>query len=214
MNPGSKKATDDTADWQYSIHATVQDVASRTAEGSKKVSVAQGDIRLQAIAAEYLTQPGKSVRIDVDVRDYAGENIPSWTGNAEVFRVEWQEDNHAKYIKEAVYRWWADKDGMAEFMVTPRGAGDYSIRVHAKDRRGRDIATECSLWVMKEDEGYFRYPYGDLEVRADKPYYQAGETADGNYQHPIRSYRGTIDSGRGYVAGIPYGFSENEIDGH
>ena len=174
--PG-KQLDDDVQDWRYTLYASVEDVSKRSEEGTRSVRVTQGDFRLNVRTSDYLATPGKKVTVEVDARDYAGKGVAAVRGTAELLRAEWK-DNRETLHSEGNFRWQADRNGMAEFSVSPRREGDYRIRVRAEDRRGRRITGNGWLWVMDGDEGDFSYPYQDLDVRADKPIYQAGDTAE------------------------------------
>jgi len=163
-------------DYRYTIHATVQDAGRRSVSGSGTVLVTQGDFRLEVRFTDYSVAPGQAATATIRAIDYDGKPMASVQGEAGFYRCEWEEDAE-KLQLEASPTWRTGPDGTGELTVTPKGEGDYRLRVRARDAGGHRITGNASLWVMRGEHASFDYPYEDFEVRADKDVYREGETA-------------------------------------
>jgi len=182
-------------DWHYTIHATVTDRSRRNESGSGTVLVTQGEYRLELSVDDSVARPGQPISASIRAVDYEGRPVGSARGQAVLSLSSWDADR--EHLAEKDRRpWQADAQGRAEVTLTPPESGDYRLVARAADSRGNRIARAASLWVMSGDHESFRYPYQDLDVRADKDVYREGDTAQiiVNTKHAPTSALLTVES--------------------
>lgn len=172
-----KTPGDEEMDWTYDITAYVTDESDRTEEGSGSALVTQGDVRLDLYRDEYLSRPGQATAVKLKVLDYAGHPLPGRDGQAELVRATWDGNREIQTI-ETTQSWQSDGNGRAILTVAPTQEGDYRVRVRVRDSRSRPVTATEWLWVMGSDQADFDYPYQNLDVRADRTIYRAGDTAE------------------------------------
>ena len=176
--PGRAADEDDDGvrDKRYTISAEVTDPSRRAVSGSASVIVTQGEYYIQLQSSPSVLGPDEPVAVKITAVDYDGEPVAGASGYAALQRSEWR-GNSESLEQEASAQWTADAHGVAQVSFTPRRKARYRVQVVAEDDRGNKIRARDWLWVTEGRYASFSYPYGELELKADKPTYQVGDVA-------------------------------------
>ncbi len=163
-------------DRRYSITAQVTDPSRRSVSGSCSVIVTQGEYYLAVRSNPSVLGPDDPTTIKITALDYEGNPVANAPGYAKLQRSEWSERTQ-ELDQEASATWTTDAQGKAEVVFTPRRKARYCVLVIGEDSRGNKIRAEDWLWVTDGRYASFSYPYGELELKADKPVYEVGDVA-------------------------------------
>ncbi len=163
-------------DQRYHISAEVTDPSRRSVSGSRSVVVTQGEYVIKVRSTPGVLGPDEAVTVKVTARDYEGEPVAKASGDARLMISEWARDTQS-LEQEASATWRTDAEGIAEVVFTPLRKASYRVLVVGEDSRGNKIRAEDWLWVTDGRYASFAYPYGELELKADKPVYEVGDVA-------------------------------------
>ncbi len=173
---GKDGVADTDEDQRFIVDVTVVDAARRTALGSADVVVVQGQYRLDVSADDSVATPGQKVDVTIKAADYDAHPVASASGELVLSRSRWEGDREI-LDEESRASWQADQTGEAHASVTPKQDGEYRVTARSKDSAGHTIVATSYLWVMRGSGADFSFPYQDLDLRADRKVYRAGDTA-------------------------------------
>lgn len=133
-------------DYVYTIQASVADQGDQFFDGQGEVAVYQGDFSMRLEPATTFIQPDKPVdfrikAINADQSPTSGQRF-----TLQLDRVSYQDDEQ-RYTNEQSVELTSDDKGAAAGSVTPKGSGPYRMLAIGKDRNGREIRSEQSLYV-------------------------------------------------------------------
>ncbi len=166
----------DTHDYRYRVEAEVTDASRRWVTSAGTALVVQGEFRLEVSATPSVLPPEDTATVTINAVDYDGKPVPGAKGDARLELSDWA-GRRERFEREASARWKAGKDGKAEVTFLPKQEGSYRVRVTATDSRGNVIKADDWLWVSARGYFSFGYPYGELDLKADKDLYHEGDTA-------------------------------------
>ncbi|MEA3401538.1 MAG: alpha-2-macroglobulin family protein [Armatimonadota bacterium] len=163
------------SDWTYRIEVQVTDASRRSVSASHRVLVVQGAFRVQVEAEPSILHVGRETTVTIRTIDY-DDNPVQANGEVRLELSEWSEDEE-HFEERAVADWQTGADGTATVTFTPGAEGSYRVLATTRDSRGNRITGSTWLWVARRARFTYDYPYGELDLVADRRSYSEGETA-------------------------------------
>ena len=163
------------SDYLYRIEVEVTDPSRRSVSASHRVTVVQGEFRLQVQAEPSILQVGEKTEVAIKAVDYDGKPVRA-TGQVQLDLAEWVGREERFETRDSA-AWATDEAGSATVSLAPKEEGSYRLLATAQDSRGNRIAGGEWLWVTSETQFNYSYPYGELDLVADRRDYREGDTA-------------------------------------
>jgi len=163
------------SDYRYRIEVEVTDPSRRSVSASHRVSVVQGEFRLQVRAEPSILQVAETTEVTIEATDHDGNPVRA-SGEVRLDLAEWTGSQERFETRERL-SWATDEAGTATVGLTPAEEGSYRVLASATDARGNRIAGGEWLWVTRETQFSYDYPYGELDLVADRRSYAEGDTA-------------------------------------
>ncbi len=163
------------SDYLYRMEVEVTDPSRRSVSASHRVTVVQGEFRLQVQGEPSILQADEPTEITITTVDHDGNPV-SIEGDVRLQRAEWVGDQE-RFEQRASATWTTDESGSTSVTFVPDEVGSYRVLATAQDSRGNSVQGGDWLWVTREEHFSYDYPYGELDLVADKRSYHEGETA-------------------------------------
>ncbi len=163
------------SDYSYRIEVEVTDPSRHSVSASHRVSVVQGEFRLQVEADPSILQVAETTQVTIKATDHDGDPVRA-SGEVRLDLTEWRGAQERFEAREHL-AWATDEAGTTTVGFTPAEEGSYRVLATATDARGNAIAAGEWLWVTREAHFSYNYPYGELDLVADRRSYEEGDTA-------------------------------------
>jgi hypothetical protein len=161
-------------DWDYSLEVTVTDPSRKSTSGEGSFRVTRGEFAVFVDMKTFSCRPGERAEGEIVAIGY--DRKPRARVPLEVVAgAQTWVGREVKFAPEVRKRLMTDAGGKARFSFSPRREGSYRLRAAARDRRGNLIQDRGYLWVTASPYADFSYPYGELDLVADKKTYREGE---------------------------------------
>ncbi|MGD9497060.1 MAG: alpha-2-macroglobulin [Armatimonadota bacterium] len=163
------------ADYSYRVAVEVTDKSRRSVSASHSVTVVQGEFRLELQAEPSILQVGEQVQVTIRAADHDGRPVQAH-GRMRLELAEWV-GNEERFETRSSSTFATDASGTAKTTVTPAQEGSHRLLVTAQDARGNTVAVGEWLWVTRDEQFSYAYPYGELDLVADRRGYREGDVA-------------------------------------
>lgn len=159
-------------DRMMTVEAEVTDLSLRSRRANTHVMLDAAEFRLWLETAKPQYQPGDTVTVRVNARDY--NNIPAST-SAKVTLIEYLTDREGRqYEQKTPHEVAVGKDGRGETTFSVVRPGNYTLQAWARDGKGNPVYAETEFYVSKEKP---QPQWPTLETSLDKSGYAPGDTA-------------------------------------
>ncbi|MBE3098149.1 MAG: alpha-2-macroglobulin, partial [Planctomycetes bacterium] len=168
----------DGHDYSWRIEARVTDASSREVAGRTTVHATHGRFLLAARVDRYVYTPGANVTLIVRALDYTGVPQPNLTLSLSLDRVTYEKGRwrDPTYVRLSESTALTGADGRANWTTTlPNEPGQYRLMTTAPSG-DRIVQDDASAWIPGRAVGSWADEQ-EVELIADKPSYQPGETA-------------------------------------
>lgn len=193
-----------------SIEATITEGSARPAYSRKNVLVYAGKFGVYRSDESYGGQVNTNVTLPVTLLPNMGEaEIAGVDLTAKVHRISWTpyqepDKKYPSYKKEeedlASIKAKTDGQGNANFSLTPKKTGSYTLTIEGRDEQNNFISKVFYLYISAEGvPAYAENKTENISVTSDKQKYEPGETARlaVNSEIPDRDIFLSVE--RGYV---------------
>ena len=198
---------DKTVSQRFSIDARVTDLNNQETSKNTSVMVHKGLVYPGVAPRGYVSLAGQPADVDLLTVDWASQPVPDQELTIVVSQAEWlsvqkQADDGRFYwtseVKETPILTdtvTTDQQGEAVFTWTPPGGGQYKINATVVDELGNAVRSAAFTWVSSgSPDEYVSWQVENndrIELVADKPLYQVGDTAKILAPHP---YEGPVEA--------------------
>ena len=198
---------DKTVSQRFSIDARVTDLNNQETAKNTSVMVHKGLVYPGVAPRGYVSLVGQPADVDLLTVDWASQPVPDQELTIVVSQAEWlsvqkQADDGRFYwtseVKETPVLTdtvTTDSRGEAVFTWTPQSGGQYKINATVVDELGNAVRSAAFTWVSSGQQGAYvpwRVENNDrIELVADQPLYQVGDTAKVLVPHP---YEGPVEA--------------------
>ncbi len=199
--------SDKTVSQRFSIDVRVTDLNNQETAKNTSVMVHKGLVYPGVAPRGYISQVGQPATVDLITVDWASQPVPDQELTIVVSQAEWlsvqkQADDGRFYwtseVKETPVLTdtvTTDRNGEAVFTWTPPSGGQYKINATVVDELGNAVRSAAFMWVSSGPAGQYvswQVENNDrIELVADKPLYQVGDTAKILVPHP---YEGPVEA--------------------
>ncbi len=168
--------------YQLTLQAGVTDEARREISGNGKLVAYRSSLTLNISVDRYAYRTGEELRVTVQAEDLEGKPVSvPLTVSAE--RYSWQRSEGRQVETLRDWSLQTNEDGTASFSTSLSEQGSYGFIVSAQDGKGRKTSARDSVWVTDGSRWY--WAYDGLNITADKPEYELGDTARFVIQSPV-----------------------------
>jgi len=208
--------SDRTVSQLFRLDATITDLNNQESAASSSVVVHKGLVYPGVAPRRYVAPVNQPAVMDFITVDWDSRPVPQQTLTVVVSEAEWlsvqkkAEDGHFYWVSEVkttpvlTDTVTTDSDGQAEWNWTPARSGQYKITATVVDSKGNAVTSAAFMWIS--DRGSDRYAAWPLEnndrieLVADKPLYEVGDTAQVLIPHPYNGpVRALITTERGEI---------------
>jgi uncharacterized protein YfaS (alpha-2-macroglobulin family) len=175
----------------YTLEVTVTDVNEQQVSNRTQAAVHKGLFYIGLAPRRYVGKAGEETVVDVKVVDLEHEPVHDQEVELVLMEQRW----YSTQKEGADGRWYwewevedipvytttvrTDSEGEAEAAFTPEKGGSYKVRATAQDSRGNEVRSATYFWVSSSKWISWRRENNDrIELIADKPEYQVGDTAE------------------------------------
>ncbi|MBL4703532.1 MAG: hypothetical protein JKY54_03365, partial [Flavobacteriales bacterium] len=161
----------DQHNYKYTIIAEVRDASRRTITGSSTAMVAYSEYNLSCNAGKYYYEPEEQVEINISASDLSKSPVKV---PVKVYFYK----NGKKDLIKVVDGITDEITGSVRTSAKLTKPGYYSVEVIGKDSNGKKVISNCSVYVLKEND--YRYNWwgnngGGIQIMTDKKVYMAGD---------------------------------------
>lgn len=166
-------------DFEYRIEARVTDISRREIIGNSTVRVTRQRYYVYPIPEHNIYKPQDKVKINIKALD-ANDAPVQVEGMVKVTRDFWYEKEkfrgykHEEIASRIIK---TNKDGEAEVYFTPGTEGYYMATWNSKDKDGKQIKAETTVFVATKASNELGYKHGGLEIIIDKDTFSTGQKA-------------------------------------
>ncbi len=192
---------------RFSIDARVTDLNNQETSKNTSVIVHKGLVYPGVAPRGYVSLAGQPADVDLITVDWASQPVPDQELTIVVSQAEWlsvqkQADDGRFYwtseVKETPILTdtvTTDQAGEAVFTWTPPAGGQYKINATVVDELGNAVRSSAFTWVSSgSQQEYVSWQVENndrIELVADKPLYQVGDSAKILVPHP---YEGAVEA--------------------
>jgi len=198
---------DKTVSQRFSIDVRVTDLNNQETAKNTSVIVHKGLVYPGVAPRGYVSLAGQPAAVDLITVDWASQPVPDQALTVVVSQAEWL--SVQKQAEDGRFYWTSevretpiltdtvttDGRGEAVFTWTPPGGGQYKINATAVDELGNAVRSAAFTWVSSGSaQEYVSWQVENndrIELVADKPLYQVGDTAKILAPHP---YQGPVEA--------------------
>ncbi|MEI2692860.1 MAG: alpha-2-macroglobulin family protein [Anaerolineae bacterium] len=198
---------DKTVSQRFNIDVRVIDLNNQETAKNASVIVHKGLVYPGVAPRSYVSQAGQPSTVDLITVDWASQPVPDQELTIVVSQAEWL--SVQKQADDGRFYWTSevketpiltdtvatDSRGEAVYTWTPPSGGQYKINATAVDKLGNAVRSAAFTWVTSGQQGEYvpwRVENNDrIELVADQPLYQVGDTAKVLVPHP---YEGPVEA--------------------
>ncbi|HRI55558.1 MAG TPA: Ig-like domain-containing protein [Anaerolineae bacterium] len=198
---------DKSASQRFNIDARVTDLNNQETAKNTSVIVHKGLIYPGVAPRGYVSLAGQPADVDLITVDWASQPVANQALTVVVSQAEWlsvqkQADDGRFYWTSEVRETpiltdtvTTDGSGQAVYTWTPPSGGQYKINATAVDELGNAVRSAAFTWVSSgSQQAYVSWQVENndrIELVADQPLYQVGDTAKILVPHP---YEGPVEA--------------------
>ncbi|MCB0250730.1 MAG: Ig-like domain-containing protein, partial [Anaerolineae bacterium] len=185
---------------QFTIDARLTDLNNQEVAQNTSVTVHKGLVYPGVAPRSYVAAVGDPLATDLITVDWDGTPVPNVDLAIEVSLAEWK--NVQKKASDGQFYWASEvketpvlsdsattgADGKAIFTWTPEAGGQYKIKAIATDELGNEVRSSAFVWAGESGSDTIPWAIDNndrIELVADKPLYQVGDTAKVLVPHPF-----------------------------
>jgi uncharacterized protein YfaS (alpha-2-macroglobulin family) len=198
---------DKTVSQRFSIDARVTDLNNQEMATNTAVIVHKGLVYPGVAPRGYVSLAGQPATVDLLTVGWDSQPVPDQELTIVVSQAEWL--SVQKQADDGRFYWTSevketpiltdtvatDSRGEAVYTWTPPSGGQYKINATAVDEQGNAVRSAAFTWVTSGQQGEYvpwRVDNNDrIELVADQPLYQVGDTAKVLVPHP---YEGPVEA--------------------
>jgi alpha-2-macroglobulin len=155
-------------DSDYSIKVDARDASGRTVTLSTSLLVTAAAFQVSIEPASWFAQVGQPMQLLVHSRTYDSQSIqPNVATRVEIVGRKWENDKEVE-TSHREFDATTGTNGDASIAWTPADAGDYIVKISAKDAGGRLATSQTYVWVLGTGTESWLAPIEQPVLIADK----------------------------------------------
>ncbi len=185
----------------FTIDVRVIDLSNQEVADSMGVVVHKGLIYPGVASTNYVATVGQPAEVALITVDWESKPVPGQVVSVAINQAQWRtvqeqgEDGRFYWVSQVQEtpvlskRVTTGADGKASFTWVPESGGEYKINASVIDSQGNRVRSSTFTWASDEPDTYVSWQVDNndrIELVADKPLYEVGETARVLVPHPFQ----------------------------